>query len=140
MNLTENFTLEEMIKNGHGFENKPDDTQIKALKNLCEKVLQPLRDGLKMTIIVQSGFRCYALNKKVGGSATSQHMKGEAADINCFDKATAFFYIAQNLDFDQLIWEKGTDIQPQWIHVSCKLTGKNRRQKLRYDGVSYKVF
>jgi hypothetical protein len=69
-------------------------------------------------INVTSGFRSPGVNSAVGGSATSDHVQGRAADIQCEDMATVFKYIRKNLPFKQLIWEFGTDTQPKWIHVA----------------------
>jgi hypothetical protein len=85
---------------------------------------------------VSSFYRCPALNKAVGGSATSQHVKGEAIDIQCIPgtgvtNAMIYNYILKNLEFDQLIWEFGNDKEPAWVHVSLKLVGVNRKQTIR---------
>ena len=77
------------------------------MRLIVEKVLQPLRDGIDKPIKVTSGLRVPALNKAIGGSVTSQHCKGEAADIQMSGKtgnAKLFHYIKENLVFDQLIW------------------------------------
>ena len=81
MNLTENFTLEELIETRHG-ENTPTPEHIENLKLLATKVLQPLRDAVGK-VHVSSGYRSERVNKIVGGETTSQHCKGEAADIIC---------------------------------------------------------
>lgn len=138
MDLTENFTLEELTATRHG-ENTPTAEHIENLKVLATKVLQPLRD--KQGIVhVSSGYRSERVNKLAGGSTTSQHCRGEAADIICKNNRQAFIYIANNLPFDQLIWEFGDDKAPSWIHVSCKRTG-NRKQILRKQhGKEYEPF
>jgi len=138
MDLTENFTLEELIETRHG-ENTPTAEHIENLKLLAQKVLQPLRDNVGK-VVVSSGFRCERVNKIVGGDTTSQHCKGEAADVICVNNRQAFIYIANNLPFDQLIWEYGNDKAPSWIHVSYKRTG-NRKQILRKEhGKGYEPF
>lgn len=132
--LSEHFSLTEMIRSttatARGISNVPDARQILALKNLCINVLEPLRKFAGRPILIGSGYRCWALNKAVGGAATSQHMKGEAADIYLngdYQKGKEWFgYIRKNLKFDQLIWEhnaRGT----YWIHVSFR-EGNNRGQ------------
>ena len=138
MDLTQNFTLEELTETRHG-ENIPTAEQIENLKLLATKVLQPLRDNVGK-VVVSSGFRCERVNKIVGGDTTSQHCKGEAADIICANNRQAFIYIANNLPFDQLIWEYGNDKAPSWIHVSFKRVG-NRGQILRKQhGKGYEPF
>lgn len=130
--LTENFSLEEMIASqtaaNRGIDNTPDQWQIENMQRLCENLLQPLRDAIGV-INVSSGFRSPALNRAIGGSRTSQHCKGEAADIKCNNNAALFHLIRETMDFDQLIWEFGDNNQPQWIHVSYKKKG-NRNQVL----------
>jgi zinc D-Ala-D-Ala carboxypeptidase len=83
-----------------------------------------------MPIKVNSGFRSHIVNSSVGGASTSQHCSGEAVDIDSINNALLFQMIKDNLIFDQLIWESGNDIQPDWIHVSYKQF-ENRRQTLR---------
>jgi zinc D-Ala-D-Ala carboxypeptidase len=134
MKLSKNFSLAEFIKSNVAIinliGNTPNDQQIRAIKILCEKVLQPARDGLGFALEISSGFRSEELNIHIGGATNSQHMKGEAADLNCQDNAKLFHFIKDNLPFDQLIWEMGNDEQPDWVHVSFT-TGQLRGQVLR---------
>jgi len=125
------FTIKELTATNTGLPNVPNDVQISALKALVKNVLDPARELFKGTIGVTSGFRSPEVNKAIGGVATSQHLKGEAADLTCSDKAKLFALIRNNLPFDQLIWEKGNDVQPAWIHVSFKANGNNRKQVLK---------
>jgi zinc D-Ala-D-Ala carboxypeptidase len=117
MLLSRNFTLAELTDTDTGLPNNPSQDEIRNLKLLVQKVLQPVRDKFGV-INVTSGFRSPAVNSAVGGSATSDHLYGRAADIQCEDMATVFKYIRKNLPFKQLIWEFGTDAQPKWIHVA----------------------
>ena len=117
MKLSENFTLAELTDTDTGIANNPSQGEINNLKLLVQKVLQPVRDKFGV-INVTSGFRSPLVNSAVGGSATSDHVHGRAADIQCEDMATVFKYIRKNLPFKQLIWEFGTDTQPKWIHVA----------------------
>lgn len=144
MDLTQNFTLEELIETRHG-ENTPNAEQIENLRLLAQKVLQPLRNS-QGKVHVSSGYRSERVNKLVGGATNkdgkpiSQHCKGEAADVICVNNRQAFIYIANNLPFDQLIWEYGNDKAPSWIHVSYRRTG-NRKQILRKEhGKGYEPF
>lgn len=135
MQLSKNFYLSEFTKSElatrKGLDNTPDAFVIGRLKDLCEKVLQPLRDTLKQPIIVNSGYRSPDVNKAVGGSEKSQHCSGQAADIEVpgmSNKALAEF-IESNLPYDQLILEFWDGITPNsgWVHVSYKI------ESLRYQ-------
>lgn len=106
---------------------------LNNLKNLCLKILEPLREHVGGPVRLSSGYRCPALNRAVGGKATSQHLTGEAADIRVPDPATGeawFRWMRDHLPFDQLIKERSSRSSPSfWIHVSCRLDpSKNRRQ------------
>ena len=130
MKLTENFPLEELIQTGQNTMNVPDTKQKEALKLLAEKVLQPAREILGRPIRVTSGFRSVTTNRLVGGAKTSQHLKGEAADIQCDNNQELFDLIKDYLEFDQLIYEHTGPTGPAWIHVSYKKEG-NRGQVLQ---------
>lgn len=116
------FTLSEMTNSvtakANGIDNTPNAVQQKAIEELIENTLDPIREAWGKPIIVNSGFRSAALNKKVDGVTSSQHMKGEAADIttgNAADNKKLFDLIAQSgIPFDQLIDEKNY----RWLHVS----------------------
>ena len=114
-----------------GIVNEPSIQEVKNLTALIEKVLDPLREAYGRPIIVTSGYRCEQLNKLVGGSASSQHKKGEAADIKTIEdtpeenRKLYDLIIKLKLPFDQLINEHGFD----WIHVSYG--PRHRRQKLK---------
>lgn len=136
MKLTDHFTLEELTDTATKLPNKPGDVELDNLKKLAENVLEPARKMLDMPITVNSGFRSISVNISVGGSKTSQHVKGEAVDLDCDDNAKLFNIIRNELEFDQLIWEAGNDKQPAWVHVSyCE--GKNRKQVLRMKNNQY---
>jgi len=126
MNLTKNFTLAEMVKSDtalrHDMDNTPGEKEIESLKRLAEKVLQPVRDSYQKGVKVNSGYRAPAVNQKVGGSPTSDHCKGQAADIEIPGVANADLakWITENLDFTQVILEFYTPGVPDsgWVHVS----------------------
>jgi len=111
MKLSENFSLHEMTKSEtalrKGMPNEPTETEITNLKMLVEKVLQPLRDHYKVGIKVNSGYRSPDVNAAVGGSRTSDHCKGQAADIEIagIPNAVLAQYIKDNLQYTQLILE-----------------------------------
>ena len=104
--LTKHFTLEEFSHSStakaRGIDNTVPKQLVPALRNLCERVLEPLRERVKEPVIISSGYRCPALNKAVGGTNTSQHMKGEACDIYMEDKTKLrkWFAILLDGDFD----------------------------------------
>lgn len=138
MNLSKNFTLEELTHTNSGLSNVPTDIEITKLTELVNNVLQPIRDRLGKPIKVNSGFRSLAVNKAAGGALPSQHCKGEAADIEAEDNAELFHTIREYVPFDQLIWEGGNETQPDWVHVSYKMEG-NRTQVLQMkviDGIN----
>lgn len=137
MNLSKNFTLAEMTKSETalrlGIENEPNEQQLSALKLLCEKVLQPVRDHFGKGVKVNSGFRHPEVNAKVGGSKTSDHTRGQAADIEIPGVANAELaeWIKDNLEFRQLILEFYTPGIPDsgWVHVSY-VPEDNKKQVL----------
>jgi len=136
MNLSRNFSLQELIKSDtairKGINNNPSSGQIEKLKELCENVLQPVRDHFGR-VKVTSGFRSEDLCVAIGSSVNSQHAKAEAADFEVMgtDNAELADWIYMNLDFDQLILEFYTPGEPNsgWIHCSYT-TDKPRKQFL----------
>jgi len=137
MKLSNNFTLAEFTKSQTALrldiDNTPEGEHLEAAKALFENVVQPVRDNFGPTVI-NSGYRGPRLNEAVGGSATSQHCKGEAVDIECpgVPNAEVAEWILENLDFDQLILEFYTKGVPDsgWVHVSYKADGENRKSVL----------
>jgi hypothetical protein len=135
MNLSKNFTLAEMTKSEtalrHDMDNTPGEKEIGNLKLLCERVLQPVRDHFGKGVKVNSGFRHPEVNAKVGGSKTSDHCLGQAADIEIPGVANAELaeWIKDNLEFRQLILEFYTPGVPDsgWVHVSYVLED-NKKQ------------
>ena len=134
MNLTENFTLNELVYSTtaekNKIDNRPSVQVIANLKSLCENVLQPLRNALGCPIVITSGFRCAKLNKLVDGASNSGHLYGQAADFIVPQKnlKDVFNYIKSHLPYDQLLYEYNkTD---KWIHVSYRNDGHNRKQAI----------
>lgn len=141
--VTMHFTIEELYASKTAkkddINNKPSTQQMINLVYLAAYVLEPLRVAMNEPIKISSGFRCYDLNKAVGGVYNSQHLKGQAADL-CIDgdieKGRRWFnYIKDNLLFDQLIWEKNPKTGSCWVHVSFVFPdfGKNRKNVI--DGL-----
>ena len=130
-----------------GIDNTPTDDQLYFMEIVAEEVFEPLREWVGGPIKINSFYRCPELNTAIGGSATSQHCKGQAMDIDdTFGKATnaeMYNFIKENLDFDQMIWEFGDDDNPAWVHVSYVSPEKNRNRCLKAykeDGkTKYKV-
>lgn len=150
MNLSKNFTLAELIEAGSarrlGLDDQfnPSDEIIINLTKLCCNVLQPLRDAVGTSIRVNSGYRSPKVNKAVGGSKTSQHLEGKAADIelwrngkNC-NQELFDTILKLGLPFCQMIDEFGSDSEPAWIHVSYD-EGNNKKEKLRARKVNGKT-
>ena len=141
MKLSNNLDLSEVTRSEsakrNGISNMPTPEHIENFKVLAEKIFQPIREHFGVPIHISSGYRSKELNSKIGGSATSQHCSGEAIDIDMdssssgVTNADVFNYIKDNLQFDQLIWEFGTDKNPDWVHVSYESSGKQRKQKLK---------
>ena len=140
MQLSKHFELAEFTRSSTakraGISNMPTEAHQANMKVLCEKVLEPIREHFARPIMISSGYRSAALNKITkGASSTSQHCSGEAVDIDMdgteITNKQIFDYIKANLEFDQMIWEFGTEANPDWVHVSYESTGKQRKQILR---------
>lgn len=153
MKLSDNLYLKEVTKSAtairHGIDNEPTIEHLINLKAIANKIFQPVREKLGVPLAVTSGYRSEALNKKIGGSTTSQHCKGEALDLDAdvYGKTTnaeVFYYILNHLDFDQLIWEFGDEENPAWVHVSYTTERRNRGEVLvayKYNGkTKYKKY
>ena len=149
MQLSKYFTLAELTPSGTakrlGIKNDPTPAHLECLKGLSVNILDKVREHFGKPIWVSSGYRSKALNEVTpGSSATSQHCSGEAADLDQDGRGTGvsnkmvFDYIKDHLNFDQLIYEYGTDTNPDWVHVSWESTGKQRKQVLRCTRVNGK--
>lgn len=126
MQLSKNFQLHEFTRSQtatrRGIKNTPTPAQIESLRKLCVHVLQPVRDHYGQPIRISSGFRSPRLNRAIGGSSTSQHSKGEAADFEVpgVSNLAVCRWMEANLNYDQLILEFYTPGVPNsgWVHVS----------------------
>lgn len=144
LQLSKNFWLNEFIRSQTatrlGIDNTPPPDVIDNLKLLCANILQPFRDAIGHPIFISSGYRCPELNAEIGGSKTSDHRFGLAADIDSANNNV--FYYNHLRDkfknvFDQLIWEFGDDNYPAWVHVSYN-PARMRGEILRaYPGGKY---
>jgi len=112
--------------------NTPNDEQLKCMEEVAENLFEPLRKWVGGPIKVNSFFRGEPVNTAIGGSKRSQHMKGQAIDIDDTfghkTNAEMYHYIKDNLDFDQMIWEFGNDKNPNWIHISWVSHRPNRKK------------
>lgn len=133
MLVSEHFSLKELTKTEVRKDNTAPPNVIANLQALCKNVLEPVRAHFKLPVTVNSAYRSPAVNAAVGGSKTSQHMYGEAADIEIsgVDNITLARWITQNVPFDQVILEFYTPGQPTsgWVHVSFRASG-NRKEIL----------
>ncbi|HIG08450.1 MAG TPA: hypothetical protein EYQ51_01635 [Alphaproteobacteria bacterium] len=139
MKISDHITYAEAIHSNtakrKGIDNTPSQTQVDAMKLLAEKIFEPLRKWVGGPIKVNSFFRSVTLNEAIGGVASSQHCKGQAIDIDDVysykTNAEMYKWIQENLDYDQMIWEFGTDTQPNWVHISYVSKEENRNKCLK---------
>lgn len=136
MNLSEHLSLAEVIKSDtakrYGIDNHPTSEHLYNLKLLAETIFEPIRKHFNVPIYISSGYRSKELNIKLKGVKSSQHLTGEALDIDMdgtdLYNIDVFMFIKDNLPFDQLISEFPVNGNPSWIHVSFKALGKQRHQ------------
>jgi zinc D-Ala-D-Ala carboxypeptidase len=155
-NVSPHLSYEEIVRSDtakrKNIKNEPSSFQLTRIKILAEKVFEPLRNHFNIPINISSCFRSTMLNAMMGGARDSQHMadNGAAIDLDndvyinsSVNNTDIFNYIHDNLDYDQLIWEFGNDLKPDWVHVSYT-KGKNRKETLRSirgkRGVEYITF
>lgn len=136
MKLSEHFTLEELTVSDYavrnGIDNTPSELVIANLRNLCEFTLEPLREIVKKPIVITSGYRCHDLNLAIGGSDTSQHMEGKAADIIVpgLSVSEVFELTSKYVPFDQVIHEFS-----RWTHISyCNPLRRMKLWAVKQDG------
>lgn len=140
MRISANITYAEAFKSQSAVRNKIKNTTsdpevLKNMKHVAENVFEKIRIHFEKPIGISSFYRSKELNEKVGGSKTSQHVTGEAIDIDAdifggLTNKQIFDFVKNNLEYDQLIWEYGTERNPAWVHVSLKRVGENRKQIL----------
>jgi hypothetical protein len=139
-NISEREAIESYTAKRKGIENIPSEYQLTNMVAVAENVFEPLRKWVGGPIKINSFFRSPELNKAIGGSGKSQHCEGRAIDIDDVygrkSNAEMYNYIKNNLDFDQLIWEFGTDDNPNWVHVSYVSVDGNRRRCLKAEKVN----
>ena len=141
MQISKHLSLAEVSRSEtakrKGINNTPSGEHLENFKKLAENIFEPIREHFAVPIHISSGYRSKELNASIGGASSSQHCQGEAVDIDMdgspsgVSNADVFKYIKDHLNFDQLIWEFGTDKNPDWVHVSYESTGKQRKQILK---------
>ena len=140
MKLSNNLSVKEVTKSNTAkrfvIDNRPTIEHLQNLKAIALNIFQPARNHFKKPIFVSSGYRSEDLNEKIGGSKTSQHSKGQALDLDAhtfggLTNKELFDFISEHLEFDQIIWEFGTDEEPDWVHVSYVSSGINRGESLK---------
>jgi zinc D-Ala-D-Ala carboxypeptidase len=141
MQISKHLSLAEVSRSEtakrKGINNTPSGEHLENFKKLAENIFEPIREHFAAPIHISSGYRSKELNASIGGASSSQHCQGEAIDIDMdgspsgVSNADVFKYIKDHLNFDQLIWEFGSDSNPDWVHVSYESTGKQRKQILK---------
>ena len=136
MKLSEHLDLAEVTRSTdakrRGISNEPTAEHIENFKIIAEKIFEPIRKHFGVPIFISSGYRSSALNKAIGGASSSQHLLGQALDLDMdgtsggVTNKMVFEYIKNNLDFDQLI----NEFNYSWVHVSYNTKGKQRKQIL----------
>lgn len=147
--ISPHLSYHEVIKSEtalrQGINNEPTDEHLDNIQRIATLIFEPLREivsserGVSTPLRLTSCYRSPALNKAIGGSATSDHCFGRAMDIDIdgmYNKddlinADLFYIIEEELAFDQLIWEFGDDDNPSWVHVGYRSRSENRAQILR---------
>lgn len=146
MKISEHLELAELTRSEsakrNGISNMPTPEHIDNFKLLAENIFEPIRNNFRCPIFISSGYRSADLNKLIGGATTSQHSFGQAIDIdmdgthNGVTNKMVFEY-AKSLPFDQMIYEFGTDENPDWVHISY--SDRHRKQILRATKVNGKT-
>ena len=139
MQLSEHFKLNEFTKSETAIrkriDNTPNSEHAQNLKNVCEKILEPVRKHFGKPVRINSGYRGPALNAAVGGSSKSQHCNGEAVDfeIDGLPNPDLAKWVSENCEFDQIIlefYDPKEGPNSGWVHASYTSKGSNRKQKL----------
>tara|TARA_B100000902_G_scaffold172069_3_gene166339 strand:+ start:913 stop:1371 length:459 start_codon:yes stop_codon:yes gene_type:complete len=147
MKISDHISYKEGIKSNTalrmGIDNIPGVYEKQNMEIVAEKIFEPLREWVGGPIRINSFYRSDSLNQAIGGSSRSQHCEGRAIDLDDVHgyktNAEMFDYIKNNLNFDQLIWEFGSDENPDWIHVSYISEDGNRQRCLRAQKLNGKT-
>jgi len=140
MKLSKNLSLNEVVRSDtamrRDIDNTPTEEHLKNLKYTAEKVFQPIREHFGVPIYISSGYRSKELNEAIGGSPRSFHSHGMALDLDQdgrnkgVSNADVFYYIKENLQFTELIWEFGDETNPNWVHVAIA-PGREDEKKIK---------
>ena len=126
-----------------GIKNVPSEYELVNMTAVAENIFEPLREWVGGPIKINSFFRSVELNQAIGGSSKSQHCQGRAIDIDDTygwkTNAEMYHWIKENLDFDQMIWEFGTDENPDWVHISYVSQDGNRNRCLKAERINGKT-
>lgn len=138
MKISDNFDLEEFVNSPtaqkYNIDNTPDEQVKNNIIQLVTNILQPIREEWGKPLMVNSGYRCQALNNKVGGSKTSQHLTGDAADIttgNASDNKKLFHIIVDMCQQNKVTYGQLIDeYNYKWLHISNPIPGRKPNQEL----------
>ena len=139
MKISDHISYNEAVKSNtalrRGIDNTPGAYEQQNMEIVAEKIFEPLREWVGGPVKINSFYRSPKLNKAIGGSSRSQHCEGRAIDLDDTfghkTNAEMFNYIKHNLSFDQLIWEFGDSVNPDWVHVSYVSEDENRKRCLK---------
>ena len=145
MQLSDHFTLSELTKSSTaerlGIANEPGSTEVENLIMVCDQILEPVRNHYDIPFTPSSGFRCLELNRAIGSSGNSQHVKGEAVDFEVPGIANkdVALWVMENCEFDQLILEFYKEGIPDsgWVHCSYTIDKENRKSARVFDGKTW---
>ena len=137
--ISKHISYNEAIKSNTALrlniDNTPDSISLINMTGVASNIFEPLRLWVGGPIKINSFYRCPKLNRAIGGSKRSQHCEGRAIDIDDTfgykTNAEMFNYIRDNLNFDQMIWEFGDNLNPAWVHVSFDSLDQNRGRVLK---------
>ena len=145
--ISKHISYKEAVKSNTAMrlniDNTPGAYEITNMNGIAHNIFEPLREWVGGPIKINSFFRCVELNKAIGGSSKSQHCQGRALDIDDTyghkTNAEMYEWIKENLDFDQMIWEFGTEKNPDWVHISYVGPNENRNRCLKAERVNGKA-
>ena len=145
--ISKHISYKEAVKSNTAMrlniDNTPGAYEITNMNGIAHNIFEPLREWVGGAIKINSFFRCVELNKAIGGSSKSQHCQGRALDIDDTyghkTNAEMYEWIKENLDFDQMIWEFGTEKNPDWVHISYVSPNENRNRCLKAERVNGKA-
>ena len=145
--ISKHISYKEAVKSNTAMrlniDNTPSAYEITNMNGIAHNIFEPLREWVGGPIKINSFFRCVELNKAIGGSSKSQHCQGRAIDIDDTyghkTNAEMYEWIKENLDFDQMIWEFGTEKNPDWVHISYVSPDENRNRCLKAERVNGKA-